>query len=83
MLPAAFTALGEIDDHEPLGADQYVELRQITVGGPNAQHAHDLLDEEAVILTCGLGRQLDVAEPWGQILRCAYELYLERERGGL
>jgi len=33
----------------PLAADEHVEFRQIAVDQPNAQHAHDLLDEEAVV----------------------------------
>jgi hypothetical protein len=58
--------LGEIDDHGPLGADEHVELREIAVDEPNAQHAHDLLDEEPVILARSLRRQIDFAESWGR-----------------
>ncbi len=39
----------------PSGPDEHVELRQVAVNEPDAQHAHDLLDQKGVILARGLG----------------------------
>jgi hypothetical protein len=41
--------LGQIDDHGPVGIHQHVELRQIPVDDPGAEHLHDLGDHLLVI----------------------------------
>ena len=54
--------LRQVDDHRAVGADQDVELRQVTVHHPRAQHAHHLADQGGMVGARQLRREAQVVQ---------------------
>ena len=54
--------LGQVDDHRAVGAEQHVELREVAVHQPGAEHHDDLADEEVVVFARLLRLQHHVVE---------------------
>src|SRR5487761_343599 len=61
--------LRQVDDDGPFRRKQYVEFREIAVDEAQAQHAHDLLHEKAVILARDIRSELHFAQPRRRVSR--------------
>ncbi|MCZ8132836.1 MAG: hypothetical protein O9284_16290 [Steroidobacteraceae bacterium] len=67
LLPAASTALRRVDDHRVVRGDEHVELGQVAVDEPEAEHADDVAGQHGVMLAGRLRGEFHLAEPRGRV----------------